>query len=220
MKTWMTLMLLVCLLVPAFTDENIFFKEGSDLYRHAKYSEARVKFEAALVHDSTDPRIYLYLGVTYQQLKQFVKAIEILQRGLQVASGREKSLILFQLGNCYDEKGLADYALAEKYFTLAIEADNTFSEPYLNRAAVRLKAKRYQETIEDCKKYLKLWPETPKRKKVEELIALLQQDMADKQKLLDSIMNSLRNASTDTKTDAAGITGFKETQKEDEDSLD
>jgi tetratricopeptide (TPR) repeat protein len=220
MKTGVLALCLALLALPGFAEEeNSLFKEGSDLYREKKFDQARVKFETAMVRDSGDERVYLYLGVTYQQLKKFAKAVEILQRGLQVAV-KDKPLILFQLGNCYDEKGLTDYVLAEKYFTLAIQENNVFPEPYLNRGLVRLKTKRYQETIDDCKTYLKLWPETPKRREVERLIALLEQDVADKQKLLDSILNSLRNASTDTQTDSAGTEGFKETEKEDEDILD
>jgi tetratricopeptide (TPR) repeat protein len=202
-----------------FAEENAVFKEGSDLYRNRKFDEARVKFEQALARDATDERIYLYLGVTYQQLKKYAKAVEVLQKGLPLAV-EKKPLILYQLGVCYDEKGLADFASAEKYYTQAITENNVFPEPYLNRGLVVLKTKRYKETIDDCKTYLKLWPETPKRKEVEKLIALLEQDVANQQKLLDSILNSLKNASTDTQTNSAGTEEFKDTKKDEGDILD
>ena len=219
MKPMIMTILLLLFLCPVFAEENSLFKEASDLYRYRKYDEARVKFEQALVLDSKDARIYFYLSATYRVLKQPAKAIEILQKGMQAAPSY-KYQFLYELGICYDENGLQDYAIAAKYYTMSITEKNTFPKPFLNRARIEMVNKQFEEARADYVTYLKLYPGTPQRTEIERMIAVLGGDIADKQKLLDSIMNSLRNASTDTQTDSAGTEGFKESDKEDEDILD
>lgn len=219
MKTGVLVVILTLAALPGFAEENSLFKEGSDLYRYKKYEEARVKFEQALALEPKDARIYFYLGVTYRMLNQPGKAIELLQKGLQSATSY-KYLFLYELGNCYDISGLKDYSIATKYYTMSIAEKNTFALPYLNRANIEMLFKQFKEAKTDYITYLKLYPDSPQRPEIEKLLAILDTDMANQQKLLDSIMNSLRNASTDTQTDSAGTEGFKETEKEDEDILD
>ncbi len=219
MKTGILVVILTLAALPGFAEENSLFKDGSDLYRYKKYEEARVKFEQALALEPKDARIYFYLGAAYRMLKQPGKAIEILQKGLQTIPSY-KYLFLNDLGICYDDFGLQDYTIAMKYYTMAIAEKTTFADPYLSRANIEVDQKKFQEAKADYVTFLKLKPDTPQRPEIEKMIALLDQDMANQQKLLDSIMNSLRNASTDTQTDSAGTEEFKETEKEDEDILD
>ncbi len=228
MKRSSAVLLFFLLVFPAFcqgkpqSDENPLFLEASHLYQLQQYDAAIAKFEEALKADPSDERIYLYLGVAYQQKKKFPQAIDIFQRGLLVAKDHRAEM-LNNIGNCYNKDGLADYTAAEKYYNLAIAENKLFPYPYLNRAGIRINQKRYSEnqaSIEDCQTYLRLYPQTPKRKEVEALIAALQKDVADQAKLLDDILNSLKNASADTHTDSAGTEGFKDTGKDGGDILD
>jgi tetratricopeptide (TPR) repeat protein len=211
------------LIALAFLPAGLFaetaLEAGEKLFADNKPEEARVKLEEALVQDSKNEKVYYDLGIVYQQLKNYPKAIEVLQRGLPVATSL-KALLLFEIGVCYDEKGLADYTLADKFYTQALEENSVFAAAYLNRGLVRLRAKQYQETINDCTTYLKVYPDTPKRKEVEALIAALRSDVENQAKLLDSILNSLKNASAGTHTNAAGTEDFKDAGTDGGDILD
>ncbi len=207
------------MLFPGFAEENALFKEASDLYRYKKYEEARVKFEQALLQDPNDAQIYFFLSATYRMLKKPVQAIELLQKGLQTATSY-KYQFLYELGICYDKSELKDYTIAAKYYTMSIAEKSIFADPYLNRANIELGAKQLKEAKADYITYLKLKPDARQRPEIEKVIAMLDGDLANQQKLLDSILDSLRNASTDTKTDSAGVDEFKETKPLEEDILD
>jgi len=192
-------------------------EEGEKLFVWDKPEEARPKLEEALLRDSQNERIYYYLSIVYQQLKNPVKAIEVLQRGLPLAQ-RMKDVMLYQIALNYQLLG--DNNLAEKYYSLALETNGVLADAYLNRANSRMKLLRYKEAIEDYRSYLRLKPEARQRKEIEKLIALLEQDFANQEKLLQSILDSLKNASTDTKTNSAGIDEFRDTSNDEVDIMD
>jgi Tfp pilus assembly protein PilF len=218
MKKWLLSVISIFLLAPFGLAAETALEAGERLFADNKPAEARVKLEEALSQDNKNEKIYYDLAIVYQQLKTPAKAIETLQRGLPFATSL-KALLLYQIGVSYDENGLADYAQAEKYYTMTLAENSVFAQAYLNRGLLKLKAKQFQETINDCTTYLKVWPETPKRKEVEALIAALRSDVDAQAKLLDSILNSLKNASSGTHTNAAG-TEFKDTKKDEGDILD
>jgi len=193
------------------------FELGEKFFVENKPDEARVQFEAALVRDSRNEKIYYYLGMIYQQLGNNPKAIEVMRNGLLVAKSMANDLY-YNIGNNYFF--LKDYTLAEKNYSLAIGEDSLFSMAYLNRANSRMRLIQYKTAVEDYKTYLRLEPKTPQRPQIEALIAMLEQDMNAQADLLQNVLNSIQNASSGTKTESAGTADYKDTGTENIDILD
>ncbi|RPJ08792.1 MAG: hypothetical protein EHM28_03310 [Spirochaetaceae bacterium] len=193
------------------------FDLGEKYWVENKPEEAKIQFEAALVRDNRNEKIYYYLGIIYEQLANNQKAIETLRNGLLVARSMTH-LFYYHIGNNYFT--LNDFTLAEKNFTLAIGEDSLFPGAYLNRANSRMKLIQYKPAVEDYKTYLRLDPDSPQRPQIEALIALLEGDIAAQQDLLNNVLNSIKNASSDTKTESAGTPEYKDTGTETIDILD
>jgi hypothetical protein len=112
-------------------------------------------------------------------------------------------------------------SLAEASYTSAISADSGYASAYLNRANARMNLKSYPGALSDYVVYLSLEPNTPQRANVERMIQALREyldaeearrlaeeakrreEEARQQALLDSVLNSLQNASEDTTNLAA-----------------
>jgi tetratricopeptide (TPR) repeat protein len=193
------------------------FQLGEKYWVENKPEEAKVQFEAALIRDNRNEKVYYYLGMIYEQLKNNQKAIEILRNGLLISRSMTH-LFYYMIGNNYFL--LNDFTLAEKNFTQAIGEDSLFALAYLNRANARMKLIQYKTAVDDYKTYLRLEPATPQRPQIERLIALLEGDLAAQADLLDSVLNSIKNASSDTKTEGAGTPEYKDTGTDTIDILD
>ena len=200
-----SLLLLTVFSLPAVTA----LEEAINLIRENKPAKAMPLLEDALNADPKNEKIYHYLGVTYEQLGDYKKAISIMQRGIDVATTL-KPVLYMNIGVNFSK--LNEVIIAEEMFSNAIVLDSNFAPAYLNRANMRItdKLKKYQDAISDYERFLILMPNTPKRPEVEAMIALLKHKIVeqDKQKaeelakekaLMDQIMNSLKNASEDTK---------------------
>lgn len=133
-------------------------------------AEAAAVLEAALEQQPRNERIYLYLGIVYEQLGRYERAAEILRRGLEVAS-THRGLIYFNLGNNYLAAGNPD--LADEMYTEAIRTDGSLAEAYLNRANLRVRTEQYSRAIDDYTVYLTLAPSTPQRDEIQRMISLL-----------------------------------------------
>jgi tetratricopeptide (TPR) repeat protein len=68
-------------------------------------------------------------------------------------------------------------AEAEQMYTEALRFDGSLAPAYLNRANVRVEAGTYPEAVEDYELYLALRPRSAQRPQVEQMIALLQQEI-------------------------------------------
>jgi tetratricopeptide (TPR) repeat protein len=76
------------------------------------------------------------------------------------------------LGNYYLKT--KEYANAEKYYTLALEIDQTrFAPIYKNRGLVRYEQKKLAEAKQDFQKYLEQMPEARDRAGIEQAISEL-----------------------------------------------
>lgn len=211
-------LLLFCV-APLPISARSLLEQGQDLFLQNKPREAAALLENALRDDPGNDRIYLYLGICYEQLGQHDLAINILTRGLNVP-GADRSLFYYDIGNNY--LSLKQNDRAAEMYSKAIDLNTSFAAPFLNRANVRVQTKQYEAAISDYVTYLGLKPGDPQQSSIEKMISLLkgevtaeQQRVAEaKQKqaeeeahrkaVLDSVLNSLNSASSDTKNLSGG----------------
>jgi tetratricopeptide (TPR) repeat protein len=197
-------------------------QEGEQLFLQNKPEAALPFLEKALYEDPQDERTYLYLGIVYEQLRSTEKSIQIMRRGLNVAT-RYKDLLYFNLGNNHFRRD--EYTLAEQMYSSALEINSTLDDAYLNRANARLELQKYPEARQDYIDYLRLAPDTPQRENIEKLIALLgsvleereQQRLAELERqkaLMNEVLDTLKNASEDTRNLSAGSEKIQEEYEE------
>jgi tetratricopeptide (TPR) repeat protein len=193
-------------------------QQGEKLFLENRPQEAQPLLEQALNEDPNNERLYLYLGVVYEQLGNLDKSIQVMRRGLPVARG-VKDLLYFNLGN--DLFRQKEYTLAEQMYSNALEVNAGLEDAYLNRANSRLQLESYANARTDYIEYLRLAPATPQREAIEKLIALLggmldeqarlkQEELARQKALLNEVLNSLQNASEDTRNLSAGSEDIQE----------
>jgi tetratricopeptide (TPR) repeat protein len=184
-----------------------FFDKGEALFVQNKPQDARPLLESALNDDPSNEKAYLYLGIIYQQLGDPQKAIDILKRGLDIASAH-KDLFYYNMGNDFFSR--KEFAFAEEMYTSAITSNKNLSESYLNRANTRLQLQKYDGALGDYSLFLQLAPQDPQRPSIEKIMALLRQAQDDKEKarqaelakqqaLMKDVLNSLNNAGDSTK---------------------
>ncbi len=202
--------------------ESPSFKQGEDLYLFNKPEEARPYLEKAIAEDPSNELAYLHLGIVYQQLKDPKKAIAILKRGLNVSSLYTDQFHLDIGNNFYSQK---EYTFAEQSYSDAVVANPQFALAYLNRANARYDLAKYDGAIADYTLFLQLKPDDPQRPQIEELLrrlglrrdALAKKDAeeAARQKaLMDSVLDSLKNASEETKNVSVESLKFKQNQED------
>jgi tetratricopeptide (TPR) repeat protein len=193
-------------------------QEGEKLFLENRPKEALPLLEQALYENPDNERIYLYLGIVYEQLSSPDKSIQVMRRGLSVARG-VKDLLYFNIGNnLFRQK---EYTLAEQMYSNALETNRVMEDAYLNRANARLQLESYPGARTDYIEYLRLAPATPQREAIEKIIALLggmldeaerlkQEELARQKALLNEVLNSLQNASEDTRNLSAGSEDIQE----------
>jgi tetratricopeptide (TPR) repeat protein len=210
--------------VSAFTP----LEEGEKLLMENKPREALPFLEQALNANPKEEKIYLYLGIAYEQISENDKAIGVMQRGLEIAK-EHKDLLYFNIGNNFVSQG--ENVLAADMYTRAIGANSGFAEPYLNRANARLMLEEYRGALNDYTVYLRLKPTTEQRFEIERMIELLrayldQRERAEQEKaeqeqaLMNEVLNLLKNASEDAQNLSAGSEGIVEEEIEEIDIED
>jgi len=197
-------------------------QQGEKLFLQNNPKAAQPLLEQALYESPDNERVYLYLGIVYEQLANPEKSIQVMRRGLAVARS-VKDLLYFNLGNnLFRQK---EYTLAEQMYTNAIETNRTMDDAYLNRANARLELASYGAAREDYIEYLHLAPDNPQREAIEKLISLLggmlaeqdrlkQEELARQKALLNEVLSSLQNASEDTRNLSAGSEDIQEQYEE------
>ena len=196
--------------------------EAEKLFLENKPVEALPALEAALYEDPQNEKIYLYLGIVYAQLGDAEQSLKIMRRGLNVAQTL-KDRLYYNIANLLFQQ--RDYRLSEEMYSKALEANRQLGEGYLNRAQARMELQDYTNARTDYIQYLRLVPTTPQRPEIEKLIALLeqalaaaelrqQQELEQQQALLNSVLDSLKNASEDTRNLSAGSEEIEEEYEE------
>jgi tetratricopeptide (TPR) repeat protein len=184
-----------------------FFDKGEALFVQNKPQDARPLLESALNDDPANEKTYLYLGIIYQQLGDAKKAIDILKRGLDIATSF-KDLFYYNMGN--DFFSGKDFTAAEGMYTSAIDSNKSRPESYLNRANARLQLSNFDGALSDYALFLSLAPQDPQRPSIEKVMALLRQAQDDKEKarlaeiakqqaLMNDVLKGLNNAGGSTK---------------------
>jgi tetratricopeptide (TPR) repeat protein len=184
-----------------------FFDKGEQLFVQNKPREAQPLLESALGDDPSNEKTYLYLGIIYQQLGDAQKAIDILKRGMNVATAY-KDLFYYNMGNDFYSR--KEYAFAEEMYSNALSANKDLSEAYINRANDRMQLQNLTGAIADYSVFLQLKPQDPRRPDIERLMALVRQAQDDEEKarlaekarqeaLIKDALKSLNNAGDATK---------------------
>jgi tetratricopeptide (TPR) repeat protein len=149
------------------------FSRGEELFLQNKPREALPLLEAAMEEDPV--KAGLYLGIAYQQLDRLDEAVAVFLRIL-FRGGDETARIAFNLGNVYYKQG--NFDAARQYYTQAIEADPAYGPAYLNRANALISGGSLREALSDYELYLSLEPRSPKRSRIEQVVALLREEFA------------------------------------------
>lgn len=211
------MMLWVLFLFRGFAQDA--FTQGEEFFLQNKPQEALPFLEASLAENPANIRAGLYLGISYQQLNRLDDAIAVFRKILP-RGGDEAARIAFNLGNLYYSKGDMNYA--GQYYTQAIEADTAYASAYLNRANALVQAGSLKDAISDYELYLSLEPRSPKRSRIEQLVASVKEEFAAeerrrieaeaaaraeaerKQRLLEEISASLQAAAEESTGLSAG----------------
>ena len=198
-------------------DDNA-LTSGLELFMTNNPKSAVSWFELALKENPGDGKIYNYLGISYEQLGENVKAIETYQRGLKYAGSLESSF-LTNIANNYVLQKKFDTAI--NFYTQAIELDNN-GNALRNRAGEYLRKKSYDDALDDYKLYLTIDPEPYQETEIRRVISLLElkideftrlqleeerkrlEDDARQKELLSQVLNSLSTAGEDTTNLSAG----------------
>ncbi len=151
--------------------------EGTALFEQNKPAEAIAFLEADIAGGNPLPQEYNYLGLAYYQIGNYEKSVEAFKKGT-AASGTNKKILYFNMGNSYF--ALQKWQEALDAYSMAAVADPSFAAPVLNKADVELKMDRLLDAAADYKRFLVLRPEDEQRPQIEKLIALLEQELADR----------------------------------------
>jgi tetratricopeptide (TPR) repeat protein len=203
----LSVVLVLLLATAALFGGSDFFSKGEELYVQNKPKEAAPFLESALNDDPSKEMTYLYLGVIYQQLGDVQKAIDILKRGLGVATSL-KDLFYYNLGNDFFSR--KEFKLAEEMYTSAVESNKSLTSSYLNRANARLELQNLEGALSDYTLFIQLAPQDPQRPNIEKVMALIRQvqddaekarqaALAKQQALMNDVLKSLNNAGDATK---------------------
>jgi tetratricopeptide (TPR) repeat protein len=226
-REFFIILIALLLAYPIFAQESM-FKQGEQLFMENKPEQARIKLEAARIKEPQNEKIYLYLGIVYEQLNKPQEAIKIMRNGLLVAT-TVKDILYYNIANNYFKQG--DNNLASENYTLAITENTMFGDAFLNRAQAYIKLEKYKEAIDDYLTYLQLVPGSAQREPIEKLIALLRADIDEQerqaelqriqeQELKENIMSILEHASEDTVTESVGAEGYEDVEDIEIDILD
>jgi tetratricopeptide (TPR) repeat protein len=163
--------------VPAALSGQSTFQRGEELFMQNRPQEAAALLENALAQEPRNEKIYLYLGIAYEQLGNHEKAIAILQKGLEAAV-LYREQFFFNMANNYAAGG--ENEKAQEMYSRALEAKGTLSDAYLNRANVEIKLDKLEEALQDYRLYLAMEPYAAQRPKIEQMIQLIETVRAER----------------------------------------
>jgi tetratricopeptide (TPR) repeat protein len=156
------------------------FEEGERLFLENKPREAAEMLEAAAAEDPTKEKIYLYLGIIYEGMGDHQKAVEVLEEGISYGDRFLAEMYLNRGNNLFV---LEAYEKAEESFTMAIKTKSGYAEAYLNRGNTRVKLEDYSGAVSDYELYLKMKPAAKQREKIEKMIDILKNRIAEKERI-------------------------------------
>lgn len=153
---------------------------GIRLFMENKPMEAAPVLELAAREEGADERLYLYLGIAYQQQGKWDEAVAAFRKGLRPASPYTHQF-LFNIANSFYAQGRSSFAL--EYYDQAIRAKPDYSGAYLNRANAKMKLGDHPGAVSDYSMYLGLEPSSPQAGEIRRLIDLLGAKTAEAERL-------------------------------------
>jgi tetratricopeptide (TPR) repeat protein len=157
-------------LLPAFAGALDYYAEGERLFRENKPAEAVPMLYQASLASGANPKVFVYLGLCYQQTGKYADAISVFMKGTS-APGADRKTLFYNAGNVYFVQNM--YTEAESMYSRAIELDSSWAPAYLNRANARVKLEFFQKAVDDYTAYLMLDPATWQKDSIRQLIGLL-----------------------------------------------
>lgn len=154
-----------------------YFAEGERLFRENRPEEAIPLLYQASLQPGVDPRVFVYLGLGYQQTGKYADAVSAFMRGAS-APGTDRKVLFFNAGNVYFLQEL--FAEAESMYVRAAEIDAFWAPVYLNRANARVRLGRFAEAAADYRNYLMLDPATWQKDSIRQIIALLESEETER----------------------------------------
>lgn len=151
-----------------------YFLEGERLFRQNQPEEAIPLLYRASMQDGTDPRVFIYLGLCYQQTGKNADAVSTFMRGISVP-GTNRKILYFNAGNVYFEQEA--FSEAVTMYTRSLETDSAFAPAYLHRANARIKLEHFSQAVDDYRMYLTLDPASWQSDSIRKLIALLDEEI-------------------------------------------
>ena len=218
-KSFIVLILLfINSFINLYSQEKI-FQTAEELFLNNNPTDAIPLFISAIQQDPNNEKIYLMLGISYAQTREYTKAIEAFQNGARVAL-RDRDLFFFNAGNIYYI--MEQYVPADEMYSRAIRENRDNGDIYLNRANARLNMKMYDEAIADYKAFLAFDPQNYQRESILRLVNLLENNIAmekqlieeeaqrklaeeqRRQELLNEVLGSLQNVRSEIRNVSAG----------------
>jgi len=196
-----------------------FSERGIKLFMENKPQEAVAVLEMAAKEPGADEKLFLYLGIAYQQLGKWDEAIASFRKGLAKASVY-KHQYLFNIANSFYAQGRNAFAL--EYYDQALAERSDYAQAYLNRANARMRVGNHGGAVADYSLYLSLAPGSTQATEIRRLIELLGSKAAEanrlqaetearklaeeqaRQAMLDEVTRSLLEAAESTTNLSAG----------------
>lgn len=144
--------------------------EGEKLFRLNRPEAAIPVLEKEIALPGADPVLYNYLGLSYYQIKKYVQALSVFEKGLALPYSDTYTLNLNAGNSAF---ALNDFNKALEYYSQAQAANPEKSSPVLNKANTYLKLKRWGDARENYLKFIEMDEENPQTPKIKILIGLL-----------------------------------------------
>ncbi len=174
---WMAFAVLAAFL-PISAHSLDFYTEGERLFRENKPADAVPMLYQASLATGTDPKVFVYLGLCYQQTGKYADAISAFMKGTS-APGADRKTLFFNAGNVYFIQNM--YTEADAMYSKSIELDSSYAPAYLNRANARVKLENFRKAVDDYTTYLMLDPATWQKDSIRQLIGILSSAIAEKE---------------------------------------
>lgn len=196
-----------------------FSERGIKLFMENKPQEAVAVLELASKEPAAEEKLFLYLGIAYQQLGKWDEAIASFRKGLAKAS-TYKHQFFFNIANSFYAQGRNAFAL--EYYDQALAERSDYAQAYLNRANAKMRLGDHGGAVADYSLYLSLDTGSAQTVEIRRLIELLGAKAAEadrlkaaveaqklaeaqaKQAMLDEVTRSLLEAAEATTNLSAG----------------
>lgn len=165
---------------------NADFAAGEELFSLNEPEKAIPYFEKALEAENVNPAVYVYLGVAYYQTGDYNKSLAVCVQGL-AKENTDRKVLAYNAGNsCY---AMGNYMRADASYAIALREDENYAPAVLNRANAQLKMDHLEDAKNNYLKYLELSPDSNQKEKIEELIRLLEEEIALRAKQRPELIN-------------------------------